>query len=63
MKAIVNKDECIACGLCVSICPEVFEFEADGKAGVVIDEVPKESTDGAIEAQEGCPTSAISVNE
>ena len=24
MRAVVNKDECISCGLCPSLCPEVF---------------------------------------
>ena len=27
MKAAVDKDTCIACGLCPSICPECFEIE------------------------------------
>ncbi|EQB85967.1 ferredoxin [Clostridium punense] len=63
MKAAVNKDECISCGLCPSLCPEVFEFEDDGKAGVVVDVVPKESEDCAKEAEASCPTSAIEVSE
>jgi ferredoxin len=29
MKAIVDKDLCIGCGLCVDVCPEVFEMNAD----------------------------------
>ena len=32
MKAIVNQDTCISCGLCISTVPEVFEVNADGKA-------------------------------
>ena len=32
MKAIVNQDTCIGCGLCISTVPEVFEVNADGKA-------------------------------
>jgi ferredoxin len=30
----VNKADCIACGNCSSVCPEVFEMQDDGKAGV-----------------------------
>ena len=26
MKAMVNKDTCTGCGICVDICPEVFEI-------------------------------------
>jgi ferredoxin len=63
MKARVDKDDCISCGLCPSICPEVFEMEDDGKAGVVVDEVPSENEDATQEAAESCPTSAIHVEE
>lgn len=62
MKAYVDKDACISCGLCPSICPEVFEMEDDGKAGVVTDEVPESQKDSAKEAEESCPVNAISVS-
>ena len=62
MKAYVDKDTCIACELCPSICPEVFEMEDDGKAGVVTDEVPEGQEDGAKEAEESCPVNAIKVS-
>ena len=45
MKAAVDKDTCIACGLCPSICPECFEIEDDGKAGFIVDEAP-DGTEG-----------------
>ncbi len=35
MRAVVDKDTCISCGLCVSTEPEVFEFDDDGKAVAV----------------------------
>lgn len=63
MKAVVNKDECISCGLCPSTCPEVFEFGDDGKAEAIVDTVPKECESTAEEAAEGCPTSAISIDK
>lgn len=28
MKAVVDKETCIGCGLCPSICPEVFSMDA-----------------------------------
>ena len=61
MKASVDKDKCIACGLCPSICPEVFSMSDDGHAQAVPDKVPEESEDTATEAGESCPTGAISV--
>lgn len=62
MKAYVDKDACISCGLCPSICPEVFEMEDDGKAGVTTDEVPASVEDAAMEAESSCPVNAISVS-
>jgi ferredoxin len=62
MKAYVDKDTCISCGLCPSLCPEVFEMEDDGKAGVITDEVPEGAKDAAKEAEESCPVNAISVS-
>ena len=32
MKANVDKNTCIGCGACTSICPEVFSIEDDGLA-------------------------------
>ena len=60
MKAIVE-DGCIACGMCVSICPDVFRM-GDEVAEVhaeVTEEVKKE----AEEARDGCPVSVIDIVE
>ena len=38
MKAIVNQDTCIGCGLCISTVPEVFEVNADGLSLIHISE-------------------------
>lgn len=60
MKAHVDKDICIGCGLCPSICPDVFSMDDDGKAVAIEGDVPKEHEDGAKEGEESCPVSAIS---
>jgi len=57
MKARVTED-CIACGRCVEICPEVFEMGED-KAFAKVDPVPTEFEEAAQEAADECPTSAI----
>jgi len=59
MKARVT-DDCISCGRCVEICPEVFEMGED-KAFVRVDEIPQEFADATREAADECPTSAIIV--
>ena len=55
----VNKDLCIGCGACQAVCPEVFEIEDDGLATVIVDEIPEELNEDALDAKEGCPTDAI----
>ena len=32
MNAYVDQTGCISCGLCVSMCPQVFVFNEEGKA-------------------------------
>jgi ferredoxin len=61
MKAHVDKDACIGCGLCPSVCPEVFEMQDDGKAGEIKESVPESAADTAKEAEDSCPVNAIEV--
>ena len=58
-KVKVLKDVCIGCGACGAICSEVYEIDDDGLAKVIVDEVPEEVMEDAIDALENCPTSAI----
>lgn len=58
MKACVDKDACIGCGLCASIAPEVFEMEDDGKAGA-LGEVTSAIEAEAKDAEASCPVAAI----
>lgn len=61
MKAYVDKDLCIGCGVCPTVCPEVFEMDASGVAVVIGERVPSEAEDSAVSAQEQCPVEAIKV--
>ena len=64
MKAIVNKDKCIGCGLCASVCPDVFDMDENGeKAKVIAQEIPKTSEASADEAKDNCPVDAISTQQ
>lgn len=63
MKASVD-DSCIACGLCVEVCPEVFEMPDGADAAKVIgDEVPAAAESSCREATDGCPVGAIHLEE
>lgn len=59
LRAIVDKNLCIGCGLCPEICPAVFAMGDDEKAFV------KEDADydaGCCrEAADSCPVGAIAV--
>ena len=62
MKAKVDESLCDGTGICESICPEVFELEGD-VAKVKGDEVPEGAEDSAREAEQACPTDAITIEE
>lgn len=62
MKASVDKDICIGCGLCPSTCPDVFSMDDDGKAVAIKDEVPNNLEDDSIDARDSCPVSAINLD-
>ncbi len=59
MKVVVNRDNCIGCGACEALCPEVFQIDDEGLSKVICDDVNEELEAKVTEAAEGCPTSAI----
>lgn len=61
MKAKVDADTCIGCGLCVSTCPEVFEMQGD-KAVTIVPVVPKNVEDTCRKATDECPVTAITIS-
>lgn len=58
MKIKVDRDTCIGCGACASICPASFEM-VDGKAKEKKAEVKKITCEK--EAADSCPVNAISI--
>jgi ferredoxin len=51
----VKQNECIACGLCVSLCPDVFTIDETGRAEVISDK----NLACARQAANSCPVKAI----
>jgi len=63
VKATID-DGCIACGLCVDVCPEVFELPDDAEiAKVKADPVPEDAEEKCREAAENCPVEAIHIQQ
>ena len=58
MKFFVN-DNCIGCGLCPSVCGEVFSMTDEGVAVARETETAGEAMRCALEAEEQCPVNAI----
>ncbi len=56
VKIVVDKKKCIGCGLCASLCGEVFALGKDGKAFVKA----QKDISCVKEAMESCPVQAIS---
>lgn len=61
MKATIDRDGCIGCGVCEDTCPEVFRMADDGLAEVYVDSVPADAEETALNAQDECPVSVITV--
>ena len=59
MKVSVDKEKCIGCGACVSVCPDVFEMGDEGKSEAKKKEC---DLDCCKEAKDICPVDAIILN-
>ena len=57
MKVKITED-CIACGLCVEICPEVFEM-GEQFAELKVDIVPQQYEEAVRQSADECPVTAI----
>lgn len=57
-KIKIDKEKCIGCGLCSSLCPDSFEMEGD-KAK--LKKSAGKNTNDEKEAEKACPTEAIKI--
>jgi len=59
VKGFIDKNKCISCGICASVCSAVFAMGDDGKAEAMVTDIPEGSMDNAKKAEESCPTNAV----
>ena len=69
MKTKIIREDCIECGNCNAICPDVYDYDEDGIAYCIVDnnemkdEILEKYYSLVLEAQENCPTEAVYVEE
>ncbi len=69
MKTKIIREDCIACGNCNAICPDIYDYDEDGIAYCIIDDnkmtekVAEKYHSLVLEAKVNCPTEAVFVEE
>ncbi len=63
MRVEVDEERCAGHGMCLTLCPEVFELTDDGWAVAAPGDVPPELESSAREAIDNCPERAIRETE
>lgn len=61
MKAIVDRNTCVGCGLCADLCPAVFSMDDEGVSVPISEDIPDDNTSDAEQAMEQCPVAAITI--
>ncbi|MCL7748328.1 ferredoxin [Halalkalibacter alkaliphilus] len=64
---IVDKDTCIACGACGAAAPDIYDYDDEGIAFVLLDNnqgttyVQEDLMEDMEDAHDGCPTESIKI--
>ncbi|WP_208588121.1 ferredoxin [Gracilibacillus suaedae] len=63
----IEKETCIACGVCGATAPDLFDYDDEGVAYSKLDnnkgetEVPPDSEEDLLDAHESCPTESVNI--
>ena len=63
MKVRVDQESCTGCGLCLDLCPDMFELNDEALAEAKQEDVPENLEDDVREAADECPVEAIVIEE
>lgn len=64
---IVDKETCIACGACGAAAPDIYDYDDEGIAYVLLDDnqgtiaIPEVLEEDMLDAYEGCPSDSIKI--
>ncbi|WP_068088945.1 ferredoxin [Novosphingobium rosa] len=62
MKVTIDPDRCVGQGMCVLYAPKVFQLgDEDGRAELLVAQIPPEQEDAVIQAERACPEQAITI--
>ncbi|MCZ0701834.1 ferredoxin [Natronobacillus azotifigens] len=65
----IDKETCIACGVCGAYAPDIYDYDEEGIAFVLLDdnkgtiEIPEVLLEDMFAACDGCPTESVKVAE
>jgi ferredoxin len=63
MRVVIDYNVCASTGTCMQTCPEVFEVRSDGYLYLLQEEPAEPLWPKVREAEELCPTGAISLED
>ena len=63
MKIVVNKDICFKTGQCYFLHRELIEEGIDNYPAPLVDQVPEDKLEEAMEMVRACPSGALSIQE
>jgi ferredoxin len=61
MRIVIKSEQCTACGVCVSYCPDAFTFDRRGKVAIRYWEIPVGLEKDCSQIAEICPENALEV--
>ncbi len=62
MKAVIDAETCIGCGLCEQLAPDVFKMEEDKAVVAIADDIPEDQLTDAQSGAEQCPVTCITIS-
>jgi len=63
VRVIINEESCSGCGVCETLCPDIFQIHEDEKSHVIEGASASEHGSCIKEAEDSCPTQSITIEE